>query len=641
MVGYRFFSLALLLLVLLPASAAANTRIIVQRDAGLSAAERADIRADADVRFVETLPLARTEVVTAAHGDVADALRDLNADPDVAYAERDRLIRAQAADPEDDANWGLGQIQAPDAWIHSTGEGRTVAVVDSGVDDDHPDLLGQVVHGYDWVNDDFNANDEQGHGTHVAGTIAAADNGDGVAGVAPDARILPLRVLDEAGVGFVSDAVKAYDYAADQGARIVNASLAGEGFMWSEHDAIEDHPEVLFVVAAGNGEGGDDDAGDDNGDPDLANYPCAYDLPNVLCVGASDEFDGPAWWSNFGETTVDVFAPGIEIESTLMGGGYGLKDGTSTATPHVAGMAALLLSQTPALTPEKVIEAVVEWADPSPDLAGLSVSDGRANARRAVELNNADGDGLVDGDDSCPLDPTNSCAPPPPDPDSDGKIGAADTCPDEPAAYATDGCPATGTHSDADSWPDEFDNCDLVSNPTQADADADGQGDACDATPRGPDVDGDGYGSADDQCPTVAGTAPAGCPAVTQPPPTVTPPSDRDGDGVYDVSDSCLTVPAATKNGCPLAQVASSSAKAKKRSVKVKVTTSRVATLRITVERKRGGRWVRVARKTIVTSGNRASLTVKGLKRGAHRVRISISSSAGSGTPVTRAFRVR
>jgi hypothetical protein len=258
-----------------------------------------------------------------------------------------------------------------------------------------------------------------------------------------------------------------------------------------------------------------------------------------------------------------------------------------------------------------------------------------------VEDNDDDEDGVVDRLDSCPVDPMDLCAPPPADRDGDGKIGAAEACPDEPAPYATDGCPGTGTHSDADSWPDEFDNCDLASNPTQADADGDGQGDACDATPRGPDVDGDGYGSADDQCPTVAGTAPAGCPAVTQPPPTVTPPSDRDGDGVYDVSDSCLTVHAATKNGCPLAQVASSSAKAKKLSVTVKVTTSRVATLRITVERRRGGKWVRVARKTIVTSGNRARLTVKGLKRGAHRVRISISSSAGRGTPVTKAFRVR
>ncbi len=211
MVGSRSISLSLLLLALIPASAAANTstQIIVKRDAGLSAAERADIRADADVRYVESLPLPRTEVVTAARGDVADALRDLNADPDVVYAERDRAISAQALDPEDDENWGLAKIQATDAWAYNTGEGRTVAVVDSGVDDDHPDLLGQVLPGYDWVDDDFNANDLNGHGTHVAGTIAAANNGDGVAGVAPDARILTLSVLNAAGSVTVSDTIKA------------------------------------------------------------------------------------------------------------------------------------------------------------------------------------------------------------------------------------------------------------------------------------------------------------------------------------------------------------------------------------------------------------------------------------------------
>src|SRR5918998_169425 len=160
MVGSRSVFLALLLLALLPASAAANTttRIIVQRDTGLSAAERADIRAEADVRYVESLPLPRTEVVAAEPGDVADALRDLNADPDVVYAERDG-IRSAAADPEIDDLWGLGAIEAPAAWAESTGLGRTVAVVDSGVDASHPDLAGRVVQGYDWVGNDATADD--------------------------------------------------------------------------------------------------------------------------------------------------------------------------------------------------------------------------------------------------------------------------------------------------------------------------------------------------------------------------------------------------------------------------------------------------------------------------------------------------
>jgi hypothetical protein len=292
-----------------------------------------------------------------------------------------------------------------------------------------------------------------------------------------------------------------------------------------------------------------------------------------------------------------------------------------------------------------VIDAVVEQADTNLALTGLSVSNGRANVLEAIEDNDDDGDGVVDHLDSCPVDPTNLCAPPPADRDGDGKIAPAEECPDEPAAYATDGCPATGTHSDADGVPDEFDNCDLADNPTQADLDNDGEGDACDATPRGPDVDGDGYASADDHCPTVAGTAPAGCPAVTPPPPTTTPPADRDGDGVYDVSDACPTVPAATSNGCAVVQVTDVSAKAKtrrgKRSATVRVSTDGLATVRITVERKKGRRWVRVTRKTLVTSRNRTTLRVRGLRRGRHRVRISVSSAAGRGSSVTESFRVR
>src|SRR5918998_5727532 len=248
MVGSRSVFLALLLLALLPASAAANTttRIIVQRDTGLSAAERADIRADADVRYIESLPLPRTEVVAAAPGDVHDALRDLNADPDVVYAEQDRPIHASASDdPFFWYLWGLenradvdfpqvaevadADTDAPDAWDDSTGDGESIAVVDSGVDLDHPDLAANLLPGWDYVDDDAQPGDEDSHGTHVTGTIAAVkDNRAGVVGVAPDAEILPLRVLDEAGSGNVSDAIAAYHDAADSGIRTVNASLGGE-----------------------------------------------------------------------------------------------------------------------------------------------------------------------------------------------------------------------------------------------------------------------------------------------------------------------------------------------------------------------------------------------------------------------------
>src|SRR5688500_10179288 len=168
MVGTRLLSLAIALLALLPASAAANsTEIIVQREAGLSAAERADIRTDAEIRYVESLPLPRTELVVARRGDVQDALRDLDADPDVVYAEANRPVQGLAADPHMSKLWGLENLgnfsfgsvraladadtDATAAWSASTGAGQTIAVVDSGIDLNHPDLAAHVVGGYAYV----------------------------------------------------------------------------------------------------------------------------------------------------------------------------------------------------------------------------------------------------------------------------------------------------------------------------------------------------------------------------------------------------------------------------------------------------------------------------------------------------------
>ena len=174
-----------------------------------------------------------------------------------------------------------------------------------------------------------------------------------------------------------------------------------------------------------------------------------------------------------------------------------------------------------------------------------------------------------------------------------------------------------------------------VANSSQADADGDQVGDACDSTPRGDDADGDGKPLLDDVCPNQYGTLANGCAAPTPAPP------NTDGDALPDSSDTCPTVAASTPNGCPLAQVASLSAKAKQRKATIRVSTSGAATVRITVERKKGGRWVRVTRKTIVVSGTHASLKVSRLKRGTHRVRISITSSGGSGNSVSKTFRVR
>jgi subtilisin family serine protease len=281
---------------------------------------------------------------------VRQAIAALERQDDVLYAEPDVPRYAQVT-PNDSlfrAQWGLenvGQsvggaagtadadIDATDAWDAVTGTaGIIVAVVDTGITAGHPDLAPNLyvnpretagngidddrngftddVSGYDFAGGDANPADTNGHGTHVAGTVAArGDDGRGVAGVAWQASLLPLRALGDDGSGSVSDAIRAYDYAARAGARIVNLSLGGGSFSRAERDAIAANPGVLFVAAAGN----------DGANNDLTgSYPCNHDLANVVCVAASDRSDRLASFSNFGARTVDLAAPGVAIASTYL-----------------------------------------------------------------------------------------------------------------------------------------------------------------------------------------------------------------------------------------------------------------------------------------------------------------------------------
>ena len=369
----------------LPAAAAQGAvtdEIILARLAGLSAAERAGVRADASVELERTLPIADVEVVSAPAGERAEALAALRADPDVAWAEPNRPRRIASTEPYWARLWGLentGQtvlgasgiadadIDAPEAWALTKGRGATVAVVDTGVAP-HPDL--SLVAGWDFVDDDADPLDGNGHGTHVAGTIAAAENGRGVVGVAPQASIMPIRALDDSGRGSSADSAAGFAYAAEHGARIVNASIGSSDPSYAEMTAIRDHPGTLYVVAAGN-DGRDTDA--------QPSYPCAYDLPNILCVGASDQSDRPASFSNHGAATVDLHAPGVAVLSTFKGSSYAYMSGTSMAAP-----AALLLARAPSLAADALKRALMDGADRVSALAGLSRTGGRLNAAAAL-----------------------------------------------------------------------------------------------------------------------------------------------------------------------------------------------------------------------------------------------------------------
>jgi type VII secretion-associated serine protease mycosin len=261
--------------------------------------------------------------------------------------ELDHVVTA-AGDTYRDQQWDLDAARVPGAWPVSTGAGVTVAVIDTGVAADHPDLAGQILPGADFIaGTEGPSTDPNGHGTHVAGIIAAATgNGQGIAGIAPDARILPVRVLGANGSGYLSDTANGIVYAADHGADVINLSLSSTGEEAAVTNAISyaRGKGVVVVAAAGNMRG--------SGSP--VSYPAAD--PGVIAVAATDSSDAIASYSNAGGY-VDVAAPGSAILSTYPTG-YRAMNGTSMASPHVAALAALIRAADHALTPDQVEQAI-------------------------------------------------------------------------------------------------------------------------------------------------------------------------------------------------------------------------------------------------------------------------------------------
>jgi thermitase len=313
----------------------------------------------------------------------------LRGDPNVLYAEPDYVAHAQPTTPNDPhyaSQWGLSKIGAPAAWDMTAGSSAVIiAIVDTGIDLTHPDLncAGKLTAArWNFVAGNNSPNDDNGHGTHVAGIAAACgNNGIGVAGVAWGARLMPVKVLDSSGSGYYSDIADGIIYAVDNGAKVVNLSLGGTGSSSTLSDAIQyahDHG-VLVVVAAGNcAQGGS--SCDNVSNPIM--YPAAY--PAALAVAATDSGDN---WANFSEHRpyVSVAAPGVSIYSTIRGGSYSTLSGTSMATPYVSGLAALLWSFAPSLTVDQVESAIESTAD---DLGAPGKDDyfgyGRINAGRAL-----------------------------------------------------------------------------------------------------------------------------------------------------------------------------------------------------------------------------------------------------------------
>jgi alpha-tubulin suppressor-like RCC1 family protein/subtilisin family serine protease len=396
--------------------------ILVKFKAGVADSGRKNLHKKHGSQRLKKYDYLRLERLRLKKGiSVPEAVKLYQNDPAVEYAEPNYAVSVLAApnDPSFPDLWGLyntGQgggvagadIDALTAWQTTTGNGNVVvAVIDSGIDYTHDDLKDNLwvntaerdgetgkdddgngyvddIYGFNAVADSGDPRDDHGHGTHVAGTIGAqGNNALGVVGVNWEVGIMSCKFLDETGSGWNSDAIECLTYIRTMKARGVNIvatsnSWGGGGYSQALYDAINAQQDILFVAAAGN-DGFDNDV--------WPTYPSGYSLPNLISVAATDSMDGRAYFSNYGRRSVAVGAPGSGILSTLpptniwgLTGGYGYLSGTSMATPHVSGLAALLKAQSPSRDWKALKNLILSGGDPNPALAGKTITGRRINA---------------------------------------------------------------------------------------------------------------------------------------------------------------------------------------------------------------------------------------------------------------------
>ena len=515
--------------------------VLVKFKKGVKAAEKKRFHDEVDAEVLATIPKLGVRRVKSLKGESTEELiRRYRQNPFVEYVEPNIIYYARLTpdDPSFGDLWGLhntGQlggtadadIDALEAWDTQIGSGSViVAVIDTGVDYNHEDYYhedlstnmwtnsgetpgngidddgnGYIddIRGWDFANDDNDPFDDDGHGTHVAGTVSAVgNNGVGVVGVSWQSQIMALQFMVPTGdgaSGTAADAAEAIVYSADMGAKVSNNSWScgpdSNCFSQTIENAIAyaNSKGALFVTVAGN---------DDNDNDMTITHPCTSAQTNVICVAATDRNDSKASFSSYGATTVDLGAPGVSILSTVPTGsctlcassGYLYLSGTSMASPHVAGAAAILLEQFPILGVDEVKALLLDTVDPISALSGITVTGGRLNINSA--LADADSDGVPDSLDNCPT----TYNPSQTDTDGDGIGDACDNCLTTYNPDQADG--------DGDGIGDACDNCPTTYNPFQEDVDGDGIGDACDnclntANPNQVDTDIDGMGDACDE----------------------------------------------------------------------------------------------------------------------------------------------
>ena len=424
-----------------------SNQVLVRLHSGVRANQARELRRDMRASLTRTYDSSPYQVWTIRARLSLNAIAAmLDNDPRVAAWEFNRrwyAIDTVPNDPSFNELWGMEAIQAPAAWDAHRGSGEiVVGVIDTGVDYNHPDLAANMwtnpgeipgngidddgngyvddIHGWDFAANNNDPMDDNGHGTHVAGTIGAiGDNGVGVVGVNWNVKIMALKFLGSDGSGSTDTAIAAIEYAVENGAHLTSNSWGGSAFCLppfipcptgEPNDALgqaivaSEQAGLLFVAAAGN------DSSDNDSSKTL---PASYNLDSIISVAATTIDEEMASFSNYGATTVDLGAPGQDILSTWLRDaqyqGYRTISGTSMATPHVAGVAALLWSANPGLDWSDIREKIFDAVDPFPALQGRTVTGGRLNVFEALASGDLDPparitDLRVTGGDSTSLD---------------------------------------------------------------------------------------------------------------------------------------------------------------------------------------------------------------------------------------------
>ena len=373
-------------LVLAKEASAAPKRVIVVFDPTSSPAERRNIVLSNGGSIIRELGIVPAIVIHLPDQASEKAREAILEHAPVVSIEDDLIVEASPKpdkpgkpgggkeppqQPEESMPWGVDRIDADLAWSKSTGKYVKVGIVDTGIDVDHPDLEANIVDGVNIINPRKHYDDDNGHGTHVAGTVAAIDNDIGVIGVANQASLFGVKVLDRKGSGWMSDVIAGLEWCMNNysGMDVVNMSLGTSSDSSIFHDTITIVYDagIVIVAAAGN-------------EASSVIYPAAY--PETIAVSAIDSSDNFAGWSNYGPE-IDLAAPGVEINSTYKDSGYKVDNGTSMATPHVTGVVALILENKPNYTPDDVLNILTSTAEDL-GLSELKQGSGLVDAEEAV-----------------------------------------------------------------------------------------------------------------------------------------------------------------------------------------------------------------------------------------------------------------